>query len=143
MSNFDWSSIREKVMTTIAAQVIPQIEKAAIALLLKNGEQLRGKGDLALNLLLAQYKTLTAATPLGLTDLDDVFLKEAAKKALDKAWGMLDERVKQAARDVGAALPDAPKGEVTVTDPQSLAVDDDTLNRPATAEDFGPSMKIE
>ena len=140
MSKFDWNAIRETVMTTIAAQVIPQIEKAAIALLLKNGELLRGKGDLALNLLLAQYKTLTAATPLGMTDLDDVFLKEAARKALDKAWAMLDERVKQAARDVGAALPDAPTGEVTVTDPQSLAINDDMLGKVATDADFAPSM---
>ncbi len=136
MKNFDWTTIREKVLTTIAAQIIPQIEAAAINLLLKNGEQLRGKADLGKKMLLAQYKALTAATPLGLTNIDDIMLEKMADDAMAKAWLLLDEKVKQAARDIGAALPPSAQPPTPVT----ITLNDDALGRPATADDFGPSM---
>ncbi|WP_412027939.1 hypothetical protein [Deinococcus yunweiensis] len=133
----NWNTIRARILDTLAAQVIPQVERYAIELILKNGQQLRGKGELALNLVMKQYATLTAATPLAMTTLDDDVIRKLAQDALNRAWIMLDDRVKQAARDVGAAIP-TPEPRPTVTvDPSG---GDNALGRPATDADFGPSF---
>lgn len=129
----NWTFIRTTILNTLAAQMIPLVEKIAIEQLLKHGEKLRGKADLALDLLMEEYRKLTAGTPLGLTDLDDTILKGLAQKALANAWVKIDEQIKQAARQVEGA----------VSNPQPAGPDpkgDAALGRPATDADFRPSF---
>lgn len=126
-------------LRTLAAKAIPEMEKRAIEWYLRHGEVLRDKRALALDYAMQQYKAATKNVPLlAATEIDDQLVRQMLSQALDSVWTELDDRIKQAARDVTGQPAQTEADAKAASD--MLRGGDDALGRPATEADFRPSF---
>ncbi len=118
----------KKYFRTIALKAVPEIEKRALEWLAQNGKTVFGdRREEALKYIMEAYKIASARVPLlALTDMDDKLVREYAEQALDWAWGQLEDIVHE---------------EVRVTDPLVYTPAPVADGKPATAEQFGPSLR--
>lgn len=125
-------------LRTLVAKAIPEMEKRAIEWYLRHGEVLRDKRALALDYAMQQYKAATKNVPLlAATEIDDQLVRQMLSQALDGVWVELDDRIKQAARDVTQP---AQSGRDAQAASDMMRGGDDALGRPATEADFRPSF---
>lgn len=126
-------------LRTLAAKAIPELERKAMEWYLRHGDVLRDKRELALDYAMQQYAQATARIPvLAATTLDDQTVRQLLRQALDSVWTELDDRIKQAARDVTGQPAQTEADAKAASD--MLRGGDDALGRPATADDFRPSF---
>lgn len=88
-------------LRTLAAKAIVATEQAAIDYYLQNGQKLRDKGEFAINYAMNQYAKATANVPiLNTSTWDDEYVRSQLQVVMAQVWAELDDRIKQAAREV-------------------------------------------
>lgn len=94
--------IVKRILSSLAAAAIPLLEAQAIAYYTQHSQDLPRKAEQAKAWMRARYAEYQARIPLlAASPLDELLVESA----LNEAWERLDDRVKQAARDVRASLP--------------------------------------
>lgn len=98
MEKVDFSQLRDELLTQAAQAAIPAAEQWATALWLRNEAQAQKKAQYALDRMMESYASLTAGTPLALTQLDDSLLRRLGEDVLKRTFEVTPTIISQSFR---------------------------------------------